>query len=118
MLVSGFDVVNWKELKHVARYEGGYNLQSESIVMFWGVYDESTEAEKRKFLMFATGTNKVPGSRLAKLRLTIVLERNVNILPTSRTCAAVLCLHDYRNMEKIRKSLSVCLDNAEGFGLV
>jgi hypothetical protein len=118
ILVSGFDVVNWEELKHVAGYGGGYNAQSESIVMFWAVYDEFTEAEKRKFLIFATGTDKVPGGRLAKLKLTIVFEGNVNILPTSHTCAAILCLPDYRNMEKMRKSLLICLDNAEGFGLV
>jgi ubiquitin-protein ligase E3 A len=117
ILVSGIDVINWEELKHVASYGGGYDAQSESIVMFWAIYDEFTEAEKRKFLIFATGTDKVPGGRLAKLKLSIVLDRNVNVLPTSHTCSAVLCLPDYKNMEKMRKSLLICLDNAEGFGL-
>jgi hypothetical protein len=116
VLVSGVDVVNWDELKMSVTY-GGYTATSESIVIFWEVFDGLTVDQKKNLLVFATGTAKVPIGGLSKVKLKIVREPRIKLLPVAHTCNATLELPDYRSLALMKKSVEICLENLSGFGL-
>lgn len=61
---------------------------------------------------------RAPVGGLADLKL--VIQRgspDSDRLPTSHTCFNVLLLPEYNSKEKLRKQLSIAIENAQGFGL-
>lgn len=117
LLVSGVDVVNWNQLRFATTYEGGYTAKSDSVAMFWDVFNSLTIDQKKDLLVFATGTAKIPIGGLSKLKLRIVRTQNTQHLPVAHTCNAILELPDYQDREVIRRNLGICLQNTVGFGL-
>jgi hypothetical protein len=117
VLVSGVDIINWDELRFAVTYGGGYTAESESIEMFWDVFDSLNIDQKKNLLVFATGTAKVPIGGLSKLKLRIVKTQDMQHLPVAHTCNATLELPDYQNLEVIRRNIRICLEHTVGFGL-
>jgi ubiquitin-protein ligase E3 A len=71
------------------------------------------------FLIFVTGSDRVPIGGLNKMNLTI--ERmcpDSNNLPTSHTCSDVLLLPDYSSKAKLKSKLELALKYNKGFGLI
>jgi hypothetical protein len=97
---------------------GGYTDASESVAMFWEVFDGLTVDLKKDFLVFATGTAKVPIGGLSKLKLRIVRHENTRLLPIAHTCNATLELPDYKDIVVMRRNIGICLENTSGFGLL
>lgn len=110
---SGEQKYDWIGLKTRAIYEGGYSEQSQTIKDFWIVFNEFNEDEKTLFLRFVTGNH-----RPRNLKITISRTGDTNKLPTAHTCISLMMLPDYRDIEKIRTGMRICLANPDGFGFV
>ncbi|OHT12501.1 ubiquitin ligase [Tritrichomonas foetus] len=118
IMISGQTVYNWEELKQSSTYSSGYNGNSETIGMFWKVFDELTENQKIDFLMFATGTKRVPVNGLKEIQLEFQRTTDTRMLPVAHTCAEIIQLPDYKDIELLRKNLLICLEYNEGFGVI
>ena len=61
ILISGKEVYNWEEFKQSTTYSDGYDENSETIQLFWKIFfDYFTQEQKIDFLMFVTGSKRVP----------------------------------------------------------
>jgi ubiquitin-protein ligase E3 A len=119
LLVCGSQVLDFNELEAGARYEEPYNKNSPIIKQFWSILQEFGDKEKRLFLQFCTGSDRVPISGLAKLRFTISRHGgDSESLPTSHTCFNHLLLPEYSSREKMKAKILVAINHATGFGLM
>ncbi len=69
------------------------------IGWFWEVVHGFTEAQKKRLLMFVTGSDRVPIKGLASLQPPFVISRNgpaSDRLPTAHTCFNHLLLPAYK----------------------
>lgn len=60
VMMSGNENYEWEELERSAKYKGEYHAGHPVIQMFWDVFRTLSESEKRKFLLFLTGNDRVP----------------------------------------------------------
>jgi len=109
---------DFSDLEAGTKYEGGFSANHPVIKQFWEVVHGFTLAQKKKFLEFCTGSDRVPIGGLKSLNL--ILQRNGGDderLPTASTCYNVLLLPGYASKEKLRAKLITAIENATGFGL-
>ncbi|KAG1677788.1 putative E3 ubiquitin-protein ligase HECTD2 [Nymphon striatum] len=73
---------------------------------------------QRQFLMFTTGSDRVPVGGISEMNFKISSMKDRNdVLPVSHTCFNQLVLPKYPNKDVMRKKLVIAISNAEGFGL-
>lgn len=85
---------------------------------FWAVLQELPEDAKLKFVVFVTGSDRVPLQGWEDLRVKI--QKNGNIddrLPTAYTCFSLVLLPKYSSKEVLRKNLLSAISESQGFGL-
>uniref|UniRef100_A0A061R666 Ubiquitin-protein ligase E3 A n=1 Tax=Tetraselmis sp. GSL018 TaxID=582737 RepID=A0A061R666_9CHLO len=117
-LVCGEDKLDFNALRKNAKYDGGYNAESQAVVWLWEVLLEFSEHEKHQFLKFFTGSDRAPIGGLGSMRSIIQRDgTDSNKLPTSHTCFNTLLLPEYSSKEKMESRLRLAILNAEGFGL-
>ncbi|XP_077983579.1 ubiquitin-protein ligase E3A-like [Glandiceps talaboti] len=119
MLVCGSKHLDFGALEEATEYDGGFTRNSPIIKQFWEIVHGFSEEDKKKLLMFCTGSDRVPIGGLAKLKL--IIARNgpdSDRLPTSHTCFNVLLLPSYANKEKLEERLIKAISNAKGFGML
>jgi ubiquitin-protein ligase E3 A len=119
LLVCGSRDFDFNSFEEGTRYEEPYTRNTPIIQQLWKILHSFTEAEKRLFLQFCTGSDRVPISGLSNLRLTI--SRNggdSEILPTSHTCFNHLLLPEYSSEAKLKAKLLIAVHNSRGFGLM
>lgn len=117
LLLCGSPVLDFEELEENTSYEG-FTPDDPTIKNFWTVLHELTLEEKKRFLFFATGTDRAPIGGLARIGLVISKHGEENRLPASHTCFAVVLLAPTPDIDKMRRSIHVVLENAEGFGMI
>lgn len=59
-LVEGEDLIDWEELERSTNYKPPFHKKHETIRTFWKVFYSFTEQEKKKFLKFLTGSDRIP----------------------------------------------------------
>jgi hypothetical protein len=117
-LVSGEEVMDWSALKRSVSYRGGYSRNSIPVKWFWEVFNGFSNEMKRKFLKFATGTDRSPLGGLGNVKIVIQRGADHTRLPISHTCFNIFTLPDYRSKDVMEQKLIQALDNTEGFGIV
>ena len=118
LIICGTQFLDFNELKNACQYEE-YQKDSETIKYFWEVVLTFNEEEKKKFLSFVTGCDRAPIDGLGSLPITISNGgTDINQLPSAHTCFNNLILPDYKNKEKLKKSLLTAINYSEGFGLI
>ena len=118
MIVSGQQIFNWKEFKQSTKYESGYNENSETVKLFWDVFENFlNEEERREFLSFATGSKSLPLEGLSSLNFIISRSGDLSLLPVAHTCFNILNLPDYKDLSILQKNLHICILNNKGFGI-
>lgn len=118
-LICGCPCLSFDELEQVAQYENGFHPQHPYIKDFWSIVHEMSDEDKRKLLAFTTGSDRIPVGGLSKL--TFVISKNgpdSDRLPTAHTCFNILLLCEYCDKEKLRRMLTIAIQNYEGFGLI
>ncbi|XP_072553900.1 probable E3 ubiquitin-protein ligase HERC4 isoform X2 [Paramormyrops kingsleyae] len=108
----------WEKLRKNATYEG-YNADHENIQRFWSVFAELSEQQKKNFLSFMTGSDRLPVGGLSTVCLKIIKankEGPDDYYPVANTCYCVLHLPNYSNMETLREKLLHAIQFYEEFG--
>ena len=59
-MVTGNEDYDWGELESNCTYKGGYSEHDPTIKLFWEVFHELSLEEKKQFLLFLTGSDRVP----------------------------------------------------------
>ncbi len=71
-LVVGNENYDWRGLQESCSYKNGYTPEHPTIVNFWSVFhEELTEEQRKMFLMFLTGCDRIPILGMAALNMHI-----------------------------------------------
>lgn len=80
--------------------------------------NEFSLEEKKKFLFFATGSDRAPVNGLGSMTFHITKHGiDSDQLPSAHTCFNHLLLPPYATKAKMKEKLVVAINNSEGFGL-
>merc|ERR1719359_1437382 len=107
LLVCGTPELDFKALREVTVYDGGFDATTPAIKWFWEVVLEWPMEQQAKLLLFATGCAKAPIGGLGKLNFKIQRNGGTNRLPTAATCFNTLLLPEYDSKEVLRNRLEV-----------
>ncbi|XP_064782596.1 probable E3 ubiquitin-protein ligase HERC3 isoform X2 [Oncorhynchus masou masou] len=118
-LLQGDDNYEWDKLRENANYQG-YRPTDDIIQNFWRVFTEFSEEEKKKFLTFLTGTDRLPrGRSLSKLQMQITFLDCTDpdeYYPKAQTCSATLCLPNYSSIDTLQEKLLHAITHCDVFG--
>jgi hypothetical protein len=119
LLVCGTNDLDFSELELVTVYEG-FSRSSMIIRSLWELLiSVFTIEQKKKFLFFATGSDRAPVGGLGQLNFSISRSGpDSDRLPSSHTCFNVLLLPDYIDSKKLHEKLLTAIENSEGFGMI
>jgi E3 ubiquitin-protein ligase HERC4 len=120
-LVVGQQAINWSELERYMDYKNGYHKEHPVIKLFWSVFNDLPAEAKRKFLVFWTGSNRIPVAGVESMKMMIQRMdggRNCERLPVAHTCFNVLDLPPYPSHELMKQKLLQAINFTSGFGIV
>ncbi|XP_051176119.1 probable E3 ubiquitin-protein ligase HERC4 isoform X2 [Leptopilina boulardi] len=117
-VVVGNENYDWEELEKNASYKEGYTKNDPTIVLFWQVFHELSLEEKKKFLLFLTGSDRIPIQGMKAIKITIQPMTDERFLPVAHTCFNLLDLPRYQTREKLRYKLLQAIQQTQGFSLV
>ena len=60
LIICGTQKLNFYELEKAAKYDDGYEKDSQTIKKFWEVVHSLNEEQQKKFLFFLTGCDRAP----------------------------------------------------------
>merc|ERR1712106_140688 len=116
-LVVGNENYDWNLLEKLCEYKEGYSEEHEVIKHFWEVFRELSDENKNKFLLFLTGSDRIPIAGMSSVKITIQMTKDTNFLPVAHTCFNLLDLPDYGTKEKLKFKLLQAIECTKGFGL-
>jgi len=117
LLIRGSCDLDFKALEDGTQYEG-FATNSPTIKFFWEIVHDMKEEDKKKFLEFCTGSDRVPIAGLSTIKFTISKNgSDQSKLPTSHTCFNHLLLPAYTTREQCQRMLMLAIQNSKGFGL-
>lgn len=118
LLICGSTLIDLEGFQEAAVYQDGYTKESQTIQELWEVVHALSQEDKKRFLFFITGSDRVPIKGLRSVQFYIGRGgSDTDRIPTAHTCFNYLLLPDYRNKEKLQKYLFLALENNTGFGL-
>ncbi|XP_036962839.1 probable E3 ubiquitin-protein ligase HERC3 isoform X2 [Acanthopagrus latus] len=117
-VLVGKDLLDWAKLKQNTVYEGGYHPDHPTIQMFWEVFDELNEDQKKAFLWFVTGFERVPilGMETIEMKVGVVKIQDLSYdqyYPQTHTCFSTLELPLYSTKEIMQTKLIEALSNSK-----
>jgi ubiquitin-protein ligase E3 A len=118
LVLCGKPVIDLRELEKVAVYENGFTRETHTVEMLWKILHSLEVEDKKKFLFFVTGSDRVPAGGFSSIQF--VISRNgpdSDRIMTAHTCYNYLLLPEYTCETKMRKLLLLAINNSEGFGL-
>ncbi|CAF1021817.1 unnamed protein product [Adineta steineri] len=118
--VIGNTNYDWNEFQKKTEYKGEYHANHPVIQWFWQVFHKLDEPERKKFLLFLTGSDRVPVFGWSQTQpMTIQRSHTDDIhLPVSHTCFNVLDLPSYSSKEVLKTKLIDAIQHNQGFNLV
>ncbi|XP_073494150.1 probable E3 ubiquitin-protein ligase HERC3 isoform X1 [Phyllobates terribilis] len=118
-MVVGSTNYNWQELEESAVYKGEYSAVHPTVRMFWETFHEFPLEKKKRFLLFLTGSDRIPIYGMSSLHIIIQsVSSGEDYLPVAHTCYNLLDLPKYSSKEILRQRLTQAIDHYEGFSLV
>ncbi|XP_054263843.1 probable E3 ubiquitin-protein ligase HECTD2 isoform X2 [Macrosteles quadrilineatus] len=117
MLVCGSPTLELNELRKVTEYDG-YKSDDPIIIDFWEILQSLSPELKKKFLLFTTGSDRVPVGGMGEMTFKITrITNKPDNLPEAHTCFNQLVLPQYDSADVLQEKLIIAISNAEGFGL-
>ncbi|XP_060594475.1 probable E3 ubiquitin-protein ligase HERC4 isoform X2 [Ruditapes philippinarum] len=118
-MVIGNENYDFHELEKNTEYKGDYHRYHQTIKHFWDVFHDLTLEDKKKFLLYLTGSDKIPIVGMKHVKL-VIQPMNVEekYLPVAHTCFNLLDLPKYSTKETMKNKLLQAIQQTEGFGLV
>ncbi|OXA56991.1 putative E3 ubiquitin-protein ligase HERC4 [Folsomia candida] len=117
-MVTGNEDYDWGELERNCTYKGGYKVDDPTIKLFWEVFHEMSLPEKKQFLLFLTGSDRIPILGMKTLKMCIQPTGDERYLPVAHTCFNVLDLPKYQTKERLKYKVLQAIQHNEGFSLV
>lgn len=118
-MVIGNTNYDWMELEKHTEYRGEYWADHPTIKIFWNVFHELSLEKKKQFLLFLTGSDRIPILGMKSLKLIIQpTGGGEDFLPVAHTCFNLLDLPKYTSKLILRDKLIQAIDHYEGFNLV
>ncbi|XP_060697829.1 probable E3 ubiquitin-protein ligase HERC4 [Hemiscyllium ocellatum] len=118
-MVIGNANYDWKEWEKNTEYKGEYWAEHPTIKLFWEVFHELPLEKKKRFLLFLTGSDRIPIIGMKSLKFIIQPTGGGDeYLPVAHTCFNLLDLPKYTDKETLRTKLVKAIDHYEGFSLV
>ncbi|XP_044727132.1 probable E3 ubiquitin-protein ligase HERC4 isoform X2 [Chrysoperla carnea] len=117
-VVVGNEDYDWDALEENAQYKDGYTASDQPIKWFWEVLRELSLEEKKKFLLFLTGCDRIPIQGMKAIKIVIQPTADDRFLPVAHTCFNLLDLPRYQTKERLRYKLLQAIQQTEGFSLV
>ncbi|XP_052463903.1 probable E3 ubiquitin-protein ligase HERC3 isoform X1 [Carassius gibelio] len=116
-VLVGNEEYDWDILKQNTSYEGSFHAEHPTVISFWKVFEELTPNEKKAFLLFLTGFEKVPilGMSAVKMRVRPLFSFTQDHLPQALTCHALLDLPVYQNKKTLKTKLIEAINHKRGF---
>ncbi|KAJ3614588.1 hypothetical protein NHX12_018159 [Muraenolepis orangiensis] len=117
-LLKGEENFNWDHLKQNALYIGCAS-NHEVVNNFWTVFAEFSVEQKKDFLKFLTGTDRIPKVRSSTITVTIKLWYSAHpelCYPMAETCFLTLCLPNYSDIQTLRLKLLHAIECCDVFG--
>ncbi|KAJ1806784.1 putative E3 ubiquitin-protein ligase [Coemansia sp. RSA 2599] len=97
------------------RWEEG---EKQLVEWFWAILEEISPADRKLFLAFVTGADRMPLALGCKLKMKLaLLGDDCNRLPIAHTCFNQLGIWMYRSKEELLEKLIMAIRESEGFGL-
>ncbi|KAL8206722.1 UNVERIFIED_CONTAM: hypothetical protein K2H54_021513 [Gekko kuhli] len=117
-VTSGHVNYDWDAYEQNAEYWGIYNMVHPTIKMFWQVFRGLTLADKKGFLLFVSGSDRLPVKPEEDMHLKIHSCEGLSEdhLPEAQTCCQILLLPPYSTTEKLKEKLLQAIGNNRGFG--
>ncbi|XP_058151609.1 probable E3 ubiquitin-protein ligase HERC6 [Dasypus novemcinctus] len=108
---------DWKQFEKNSKYDQGYHKSHPTILMFWKAFHKLTLDEKKKFLLFLTGSDRLRVTGMQEIGIVFRCPETFSEedCPRSVTCYNILDLPKYSTMEKVEEALQVAINNARGF---
>ncbi|XP_053559394.1 probable E3 ubiquitin-protein ligase HERC6 isoform X2 [Bombina bombina] len=117
VLLSGDFNYEWDMLEKNTVYLGNYSQNHPTIKMFWKVFHSLTLDQKKGFLFFLTGNDKVTGFTMQAYR--VMISRfgvpDETYLPEAQTCNFILFLPEYSSIEILKEKLLLAIQNNRGY---
>ena len=102
-------------MRTYAKYEG-CSEEDIHIKWFWEDLSTKSEEDKAEFIVFLTGSYRVPFSGFKGHPITInKLPSSTDFCPVAHTCFSILDLPDYTSKEKLSKMLNCAVKEGKGF---
>lgn len=118
-MVVGNENYDFHVLENNTQYQGEYHRYHQTIKFFWDVFHDLSLEDKKKFLLFLTGSDKIPIMGMKYVKLVIQpVNLAENYLPVAHTCFNLLDLPKYSSKEMLKEKLLKAIQQTEGFGLV
>ncbi|XP_070764277.1 probable E3 ubiquitin-protein ligase HERC3 [Enoplosus armatus] len=111
-VLVGKEVYDWEKLKQSTSYEGEYHVGHPTIKMFWEVFDELTEDQKKAFLWFVTGFEREPILGVGEIKMTVRVRQvkdSEEYYPETQTCFSILELPLYSSKDIMQTKLTEAL---------
>ncbi|XP_061545693.1 probable E3 ubiquitin-protein ligase HERC4 [Phycodurus eques] len=117
-MVIGNTNYDWTELEKSTEYKGEYWADHQTIKLFWQVFHNLPLEKKKEFLLFLTGSDRIPILGMKSLKLVIQpTSGGEHYLPVAHTCFNLLDLPKYTHAETLREKLLQAIDHNQGFNL-
>ncbi|XP_053188967.1 probable E3 ubiquitin-protein ligase HERC3 [Scomber japonicus] len=118
-MVVGNNNYNWEEMEKNASYKGEYSATHPTVQLFWEVFHEFPLEKKKQFLLFLTGSDRIPIHGMESLRIVIQsTTAEEHYLPVAHTCYNLLDMPRYKTKDTLRRRLTQAVEQYEGFSLV
>uniref|UniRef100_A0A7N8WX60 HECT and RLD domain containing E3 ubiquitin protein ligase 4 n=1 Tax=Mastacembelus armatus TaxID=205130 RepID=A0A7N8WX60_9TELE len=117
-MVIGNTNYDWMELEKSTEYKGEYWNDHPTIRLFWEVFHDLPLEKKKQFLLFLTGSDRIPILGMKSLKLVIQpTGGGEHYLPVAHTCFNLLDLPKYTSRETLHEKLLQAIDHNQGFNL-
>ncbi|KAH8371053.1 hypothetical protein KR093_006003, partial [Drosophila rubida] len=117
-VVTGNEQYDWQALEDNCDYKDSYTSADETVQWFWEVFRDLTETDKKKFLLFLTGSDRIPIQGMKAIKIVIQPTENERFLPVAHTCFNLLDLPRYKTKERLKFKLLQAIQQTQGFSLV
>ncbi|XP_058577919.1 probable E3 ubiquitin-protein ligase HERC6 isoform X2 [Neofelis nebulosa] len=115
--VVGNTDYDWKQFEKNSQYGQGYHKSHPTILMFWKAFHKLTLEEKRKFLFFLKGNDRLHARGKQEMGILFRCPKTFSETdnPRALTCHNILDLPKYSTMERVEEALQVAINSNKGF---
>uniref|UniRef100_W5MSE8 Probable E3 ubiquitin-protein ligase HERC6 n=1 Tax=Lepisosteus oculatus TaxID=7918 RepID=W5MSE8_LEPOC len=114
--MTGTTDYDWNKFKRNALYKGSYHADHPTVIIFWKVFLDLTLDQKKDFLMFLTGSDRIPVLGIEYVKVTIVPlpSSTEDHYPEANVCFLHLLLPDYTTEKRLRERLLQAFSHSRG----